>query len=250
MSTFLFSIALYLVVLLWSALIGQTKSRRALLPLRIAIYIAILVTLVNFIYGTIFMLTWPTPGTSFSVEFSQFIFPASQLLVAALFIWYGFGFYRNPGSTTSWQTRNAIVRLSVIILFGFIAFLIKAVLNLAGRSVNAITSVGSVAVIFIFLYLTTIFRTLAVVLVLTVNMKVARRGPAQINGDSTGMGADDVDGGEYTMYSWDHLRAGAGLPTKNVQVVLEELDQFGTTTTEHVGLFASSDVRPSTSKSD
>ena len=238
-ATFLFSVCLYLVVLLWSALIGQTRTRASLLPLRIAIYVAILVTLVNFIYGTIFMLTWPTPGTSFSVDFSQFIFPASQLLLGGLFIFYGYKFYKDPGTTTSWQTRSAIIRLSIIILLGFTSFLMKAILNLSGRSISVITNVGSVAAIFIFLYLTFIIRAVAVALVLTVNMKVARR-PTAVSADGDRLVEDDssIAQEDYT-YSWEHLRAGAGLQARGVNVMLEELDQYGTTTVEDVGLFAS-----------
>jgi len=241
--TFLFSVSLYLIVLLWSALIGQVRSKRSLLPLRIAIYIAIIITLVNFVYNLVFMLTWPTSGTSFSVEFSQFVFPASQLLLAGLFVWYGYGFYRNPGETTSWQTRSAIVRLSIIIMLGFVAFLIKAILNLCGRSVSVITSVSSVAAIFIFLYLTLVIRAIAVALVLTVNMKVTRRPPvtAAADGDThEALGETDQEAGSY-MYSWEHLRAGAGLgDARGVNMMLEELDQYGggTTTVEDVGLFA------------
>ena len=83
-------------------------------------------------------------------------------------------------------------------------------------------------------------------LVLTVNMKVARRpttegltnGERALADDASALGAEE----EYT-YSWEHLRAGAGLQSRGVNVVLEELEQYGTTTTEDVGLFASD--RPS-----
>jgi hypothetical protein len=174
-SSFVFAMAFYMLLILWTGILSKVQKMSQFSPLRIGIYLAMLIACFNLVYGLVWISIWPNPTISGIHSAMRYVLPASQLLVALLFLFYGVRFQMRKSSyNASKDTRRALTKLAWLAVLGFITFLIKAVTNFLGADRTVSTSVAGVMCIFLFQDVAAVARAAAILLVLGVRLPETR----------------------------------------------------------------------------
>jgi len=96
--------------------------------------------------------------------------PASQIVVAVLFLYYAIRFQRRKLVTTSEHTQRALNRIFWLAVLGFLTFLGKAVTNLIASSSPYMAEVAAVTTCYVVVDLCGCFRAFSILLVLGIRL--------------------------------------------------------------------------------
>jgi len=174
-SSFFFSIAFYLLLSLWSGILSQVQQRTAYSPLRIGIYVGMLIATVNLIFGIVWLSVWPGVVETNIHQTFYYILPASQALVGLLFLFYAVRFQlRKNDYNASRDTKRALSKLAWLAVLGFFTFIVKAVTNFVGGNATVAGSVGGTAANYIAEDIAATARAFGILMVLGVRLPEAR----------------------------------------------------------------------------
>jgi ABC-type multidrug transport system fused ATPase/permease subunit len=223
-SSFVFAVAFYLLLLLWTGILSKVQKMSQFSPLRVGIYLAMLIACFNLVYGLVWISVWPNKTISGIHNAMGYVLPASQLLVALLFLFYAIRFQMRKSSyNASKDTRRALTKLAWLAVLGFITFLIKAVTNFLGANADIASSVVGVVCIYVFQDVGSFARAAAILLVLGVRLPESRTTTS-----STGAGSTS------TGFSWGGWSKGWKRAIYGSQATSQTMSQSmsqGTTTT-------------------
>jgi len=170
-SSFFFAMAFYLLLLLWSGILSQVQKTPFYSPLRLAIYFAMLAAISNLVFGLIWLSITPTQTITTIQNVFRFILPASQAIVACLFLFYAIRFQlRRTDYNASRDTRRALTKLSWLAVLGFFTFIVKASTNFAGGDASVAGSIAAMATVYIAADIAALARAFGILLILGVRL--------------------------------------------------------------------------------
>jgi heme exporter protein D len=192
LSLFFYSLAFYTLLLLWGHLMAREPAFRNTLnfvPFRIAVFAALLVALVNLVFGILWLSIWPGDFLSSAHVAFRYILPITQAAVFAIFLIY-FAKWLLWRKRTSIRTLNprqqAFQKLSWLAVIGFIAQLVQSLSVIISADPVVASSVAGLTTVYIVTDVTNVIRTVALFLILSlcdrdevfaVTLEASRRKP-------------------------------------------------------------------------
>ena len=172
---FIFSVAFYMLLMLWSGILQQVQKGKPLTPLRVAILLAFLIMVYNLVETIVWLSVWPTPGLDMAHEVARYLVPISQLIIGLLFLFYAIRFQLRKNSyNTSRDTRRALTKLSWLAILGFISFILKAIANFLVGDPNVYNSVTGVLICYVLADVAALLRAFAILMILGVRLPEQR----------------------------------------------------------------------------
>lgn len=229
-SSFIFAMAFYTLLLLWTGILSKVQKMSQFSPLRIGIYMAMLIASFNVVYGLVWISIWPNKTIASIHSTMRYILPGSQLLVAFLFLFYAIRFQMRKSSyNASKDTRRALTKLAWLAVLGFVTFLIKAVCNFLGAEISVATTVGGVLSIFLLQDIAAFARAVGILLVLGVRL------PEQRSTTTTTSGTTSTG----TFLSWGGWSKGWKRAIYGSQATSQTMSQSMSQGTSTMGMMSS-----------